>query len=223
MNGPVIGGVGVLAVAITVGAVAMVRSTPEPRHVSAPSHHDRGVKTAPDPANSIPKPAPTRVQPNLPQKAPQGSPPVRRATPEQLKRPTLQSHEQRPATPPPVAMRPAPTDPRQPASRSPPRADQLNDTLNTLTPAEISRIKTSLRLTQQQHRQWRQVEAVLRDIGRNQSALVSAGRKPEVEVADALRLMSAAQPLLQTLRPDQKDEIRRLARKMGYEAAAARI
>jgi hypothetical protein len=102
-----------------------------------------------------------------------------------------------------------------------PKVDHRYD--GVLTLAEISRIKTNLRHTPQQEPQWRPVEAVMRDIGRQQTAQVQAGRKPEVDNGSVQRLYMAARPLLGTLRPDQKEQIRKLARQMGYDSVASMI
>jgi hypothetical protein len=246
MDWPVIGavsGVAALAVAVTLGTVAMVRSAPEPpkRTTAALApllrfepRPEVGILNGPqlsslNPADYGPG-ASARVQPPAapqPQATPPQAAPVRKNPPtttpvakpvhppEQLRPPPAQG---------PVAARPLPPDPRLALPKpqfEPPKVDHRYD--GVLTLAEISRIKTNLRLTPQQEPQWRPVEAVMRDIGRQQTAQVQAGRKPEVDNGSVQRLYMAAQPLLGTLRPDQKEQIRKLARQMGYASVASMI
>lgn len=92
-----------------------------------------------------------------------------------------------------------------------------------LTPPEIMRVKASLRLTPEQEPHWRPVEAQLREIGRLQMAQINSGRKPEVPQQAAQNLFYTAQPLLQSLRPDQKERVRQLARSIGYASVASMI
>jgi hypothetical protein len=134
----------------------------------------------------------------------------------------------KPATPPlkegaaaPVA-RPA----RQAAAAPPPqRALPERRPDGVLSAVEVRRLKAALRLTADQERYWPPVEAVLIEIGAQQMAMVQAGRPP----GDALgfgmkmRAYSAARPLLGLLQEDQKAEIRRRARALGFEAVAAAI
>jgi hypothetical protein len=235
MDWPVIGaigGVSVLAVAVTVAAVAMVRATPEPpkkvvvtgmapllRYESRP---EVGIlngtqPTTLDPADYGPASQPQRVQPSTPQQA---APVRRNPPPEHVARPQPQPHLQPQSQPleqlqspthGPVASRPlAPgLNPARPQAE-PQRADQRYE--GVLTLPEISRIKASMHLTPQQEPQWRPVEAIMRDIGRQQTAQIGAGQRPEVDPASVQRLYQAAQPLLATLRPDQKEIMRRFAR-----------
>lgn len=94
-----------------------------------------------------------------------------------------------------------------------------------LTSAEIVRIKSNLRLTADQERAWPPVEAALAEMGRQQIALIRRGQEPRVSPNDwpPGRLYAAAGPLLQTLRPDQKEAVRRLCRSLGFEGVASMI
>lgn len=92
-----------------------------------------------------------------------------------------------------------------------------------LTMAEIAKVKARLRLSPDQEPLWRPVEAELRKVGRMQMALIDAGRKPDVPQSALQPLGQAAMPLFQTLRPDQKEQVRVLARKMGYGNVASMI
>jgi hypothetical protein len=240
MDWPVIGAiaaVSVLAIGVTVAALAMVRATPEPpkkkvvvtgmapllRYESRP---EVGIlngtqQTTLNPADFGAGSPSQRVQP----KAPKQAPGRRNPPPEQTARPVLPPHEQLQSPSPthgPVASRPlAPgLNPARPPAE-PPGVDQRYE--GVLTLPEISRIKASMRLTPQQEPHWRPVEAIMRDIGRQQTAQISSGHPPEVDSATAERLIQAAQPLLATLRPDQKEQIRKLARQMGYESVASGI
>jgi hypothetical protein len=114
-----------------------------------------------------------------------------------------------PAAPPPIALRPAPA----------PRLDGV------LTPAEISRMRYALRLTPDQEGYWPPVEALLREIGSQQMALVRSGRKPDEAFNSGItsRLYWAARPLLGRLREEQKAEVRKRARLMGFGSVASMI
>lgn len=94
-----------------------------------------------------------------------------------------------------------------------------------LTGAEIARIKSRLRLTPEQEPHWRPLEPLLRDIGQQQMANVRASKGADVALSSEMtsRLYTVAGPLLNTLRPDQKDELRRLARSMGLTNVASMI
>jgi hypothetical protein len=94
-----------------------------------------------------------------------------------------------------------------------------------LTSAEIVRVKSRLRLTPEQERTWPPVEAALAEMGRQQIALIRHGQQPRISPSDwpPDRLYAAAGPLLQTLRPDQKEAVRRLCRSLGFEGVASMI
>jgi hypothetical protein len=94
-----------------------------------------------------------------------------------------------------------------------------------LTSVEIARVKYSLRLTPDQERAWPSVEAALAEMGRQQMALIRHGQEPRISPNDwpPGRLYAAAGPLLQTLRPDQKETVRRLCRSLGFESVASML
>ena len=94
-----------------------------------------------------------------------------------------------------------------------------------LTSAEIVRIKHNLRLTPDQEPAWPQVEAALAEMGRQQIALIRHGQEPRISQSEwpTGRLYSVAGPLLRTLRPDQKDAVRRLCRSLGFESVASML
>ena len=91
------------------------------------------------------------------------------------------------------------------------------------TPAEIGRLKSSLRLTPDQEPLWRPLEAELRKVGKQQMAAVDSGGKPDIPRSAYDPLYRAGMPFLQSLRPDQKERVRILARKMGYGTVASMI
>lgn len=93
-----------------------------------------------------------------------------------------------------------------------------------MTPGRISRIKDALRLTADQEMHWPPIETALREIGRQQLDAQKRGHKlpkdalsPEV----TQQLYWSAGPLIMSLRPDQKNEARSLARSMGLERVAS--
>jgi len=94
-----------------------------------------------------------------------------------------------------------------------------------LTSAEIVRIKHNLRLTPDQEPAWPPVEAALAEMGRQQITLLRLGQEPRISQSDwpPGRLYAVAGPLLQTLRPDQKEAVRRLCRSLGFEGVASMI
>jgi hypothetical protein len=94
-----------------------------------------------------------------------------------------------------------------------------------LTTAEIVRIRHNLRLTPDQEAAWPPVEAALAEMGRQQIALLRRGQEPRISQNDwpPGRLYGTAGPLLQTLRPDQKEAVRRLCRSLGFEGVASML
>ena len=94
-----------------------------------------------------------------------------------------------------------------------------------LTAAEIARIHRDLRLTPEQESRWPPVQAALGEMGRQQILLIRQGQEPRISPNDwpPQRLYSVAGPLLMTLRPDQKDQVRRLCRSLGFEAVASML
>jgi hypothetical protein len=123
-----------------------------------------------------------------------------------------------PASPPVAAPPPAP---RAPIVAKPPEPRYEG----VLTPTEIARMKSNLRMTPEQYQYWPPVEVILREIGQQQMALVRAGRKPDEAFGGGItgRLYWAARPLLGVLREDQKVEIRKRAHSMGFGSVASMI
>jgi hypothetical protein len=123
-----------------------------------------------------------------------------------------------PSSPAAAAVPAAPSAPKpRPLVERPPEG--------VLTAAEIGRMRSALRLTPEQRPHWPPVEAALREIGAQQLAMVASGRNPREALTSsaAMQLYWAARPLLGVLREDQKAEIRRRARAMGFETVAASI
>ena len=112
----------------------------------------------------------------------------------------------------------------KPAPRKPddePQADPYGG--RVMTAATIRRVRVTLRLMPEQAHHWRAIEPILHEIGRAQIAQIRSGRNPEVGTGQMMRLYYAAQPLLGTLRPDQKERVRSLARSLGYANLASML
>jgi hypothetical protein len=124
-------------------------------------------------------------------------------------RPKRESHAPRV---PPVVAKPALKEPSL----------ELHDG-RIMTTRTIGRVRAALRLRPDQTAHWIAVEAILREIGREQLAQIRRGREPEVGTGLMMRLYYGAQPLLATLRPDQKERIRSLARTLGYGHVASML
>ena len=92
---------------------------------------------------------------------------------------------------------------------------------------DVGRIKNVLRLTQEQERYWRPVEAALRDLARHQEPVESDGyvRRVSRRVVSIVlnsaaveRLVVAARPLVAKLDDQQKQAAGQLAQEMGLGA-----
>jgi hypothetical protein len=112
---------------------------------------------------------------------------------------------------------------RPPEPTSPPNARDgvFND-------AQLASIKARLRLTADQQPLWEPVEAALRAIrwshvGKSSARSEHSGRVLDPDAETLSRLKNVARPLLITFRPDQKDEVRALARLMGLEQIASQF
>ena len=81
---------------------------------------------------------------------------------------------------------------------------------------KIDKLHGMLHLLPDQRLLWPPVEVVLRRIGHGQLAQIKRGEPPEVDSGMMMRLYWAAQPLLASLRPQQKGRVRALARSLGY-------
>jgi hypothetical protein len=96
------------------------------------------------------------------------------------------------------------------------------------SPAQIASIKERLKLTSYQEQYWPPVESALREIAWRQGheARKNDPRKsPTIDAnsPEVQRLKSAAIPLIMSMREDQKNEVRTLARVMGLESVAAQF
>lgn len=94
-----------------------------------------------------------------------------------------------------------------------------------LTATEIRRMRLSLRLTREQEPYWYPVEQALMDISMQQAVMVRAGQDPKdaFGIGAGMRVYSAARPLLDQLREDQKALVRARARAMGFGSIANSI
>lgn len=140
--------------------------------------------------------------------------PGRWTVPEPVRRPLVSG---------PQTLQPPAANPAKPAERAPKqRVDEVG-----LKPADIARIRATLKLTREQERLWPPVEAVLRDIARQQARQIAARKTPSAKITisseQSERLYWAAAPLIFSLRPDQKRDARKLARSMGLEQVASAL
>ena len=92
---------------------------------------------------------------------------------------------------------------------------------HVLTPDKVAQLRRMLHLRPEQTEHWPAVEAMLNQIGRIQMAHIRRGEKPEVDSGVMMQLYSAAQPLLASLLPEQKEKIRSLAKSLGYPNVAS--
>jgi hypothetical protein len=101
-------------------------------------------------------------------------------------------------------------------------ARQPKQSNNVFNDAQIASIKTRLKLTADQQRNWPAVEAALRNITYKKDGSRS-GKMTAVDPnsAGVQQLKSAAVPLIMSFNEAQKDEVRQLARLMGLEQVAS--
>jgi hypothetical protein len=98
-----------------------------------------------------------------------------------------------------------------------------------LSDGQIAGIKERLHLTSDQEYYWPGVENALRAVARriNANRLSNPHAPPGAQIdadsEEVQQLKSAAMPLLFSLREDQKNEVRTLARMIGLEKVAAQI
>jgi hypothetical protein len=223
---------------VAVGAYVVVTHDPAPRRTAAPaplllSDYRFPVTTTPSlmsvgPATANPfAPDPSAQSPFAPQDVVGSAPAVTAVAPgPRGAGPKTTDH-----APSSAARRPEP--PMQPVVEVKKNSvvPELHTALPTsryrgvLTSAEIIRVKSSLRLTPDQERAWPPVEVALAEMGRQQIALIRRGQEPRISASDwpPGRLYAVAGPLLQSLRPEQKETIRRLCRSLGFEGVASLI
>lgn len=117
----------------------------------------------------------------------------------------------------PEARPPRPLQAALPSAQPPPGG--------VLTPAEIRRMRLSLRLTREQEPYWPPLEQALLEISAQQSAMVRAGQDPKEAfgIGTGMRIYSVARPFLDQLREDQKAQVRARARAMGFGSIASQI
>jgi hypothetical protein len=105
-----------------------------------------------------------------------------------------------------------------------------DDARSGFSPYRIAHIRRALRLRPDQEAYWQSVEAVLREIGRQQAAAghglpvsKAATSAAPIDPDKLQQLTSAAIPLIMSLDEAQKSEARALARSMGLENVASAI
>jgi len=100
----------------------------------------------------------------------------------------------------------------------------LNGLLND---AQITGIKSRLRLSSKQAEYWPKVEEALRDVARrhlqDHVTHQNGARIMEVNSPEVKRLVEASAPLIRELREDQKRELRELVRMIGLGTVASHI
>jgi hypothetical protein len=110
----------------------------------------------------------------------------------------------------------------------PRKPQQLSSVANgLLNDAQITGIKSRLKLSPRQAEHWPAVEEALRDVVRRHLQVRGTlqNRVPTMEVnsPDVQRLVQVAVPLIRELREDQKRELRQLVRMIGLETVASHI
>jgi hypothetical protein len=133
----------------------------------------------------------------------------------------------------PAAMPQAPltvtVPPPAPKVAAKPAAPPPQKPYSLLSDGQIAGIKERLHLTSDQEYYWPGVENALRAVVRriNANHLSNPHAPPGAQIdansEEVQQLKSAAMPLLFSLREDQKNEVRSLARMIGLEQVAAQI
>lgn len=117
-------------------------------------------------------------------------------------------------------------EPRKPAAE---RSKRVEPTKLLLDDAQISALRTRLRLTPTQEEFWPAVEVTLRNVVRQHARKhprpAPHGAAPQIDVnsPEVQQLISAAVPLIMRMSEDQKREVRQLARIIGLDTVASRI
>jgi hypothetical protein len=133
-----------------------------------------------------------------------------------------------------LVMLPPPRPASAPSRKDTLRSAQANAEASLI--AEIGHFKAVLKLTPSQEQYWPPVDAVLRELAREQAPTVAAamatgaggraaGKLPKLTIgeADMNRLASAAFPLMMTLNEEQKRDAAQFARAMGLERVASAL
>lgn len=92
-----------------------------------------------------------------------------------------------------------------------------------LSHAQIDRIASRLRLTQQQLQKWPAVAAALEEVGRRYFQTSGGIRALRLNTSELKRLIEAAIPFIAELNSEQKREVRQLMRIIGLEKVAGEI
>ena len=111
--------------------------------------------------------------------------------------------------------------PKAPAPQGLPVIDHSYD--GVITPAEISRIKASLRLSPDQEPKWHALETAFREAGVHQKERIDSGQELDPPFNEELlaTLIPSAVPLVQVLRGDQLKGAGKLARALGMRNVSA--
>jgi hypothetical protein len=104
-----------------------------------------------------------------------------------------------------------------------PRARPKPDNTHILNDAQISSIKTRLKLTPDQQRYWPAVEAALRGLAYKVNKRGGKLAAIDPEGAEVQQLKSAAIPLIMMFSEQQKSEVRQLVQVMGLQKLAAQF
>lgn len=118
-----------------------------------------------------------------------------------------------------------PIPPAGPLQKLRPTKTPPQKNYSLLSDAQISAIKSRLKLTPAQEAHWPAVETSLRKVARtiHERRLASASPPIDPLGPEVGELRSVATPLLAKLREDQKREVRTLARIIGLDAAASQL
>ncbi len=246
----VIGGAALFVAAVAVGALVVVSLSPDERRPVSDAQQGLLIEgmTASKPFNASPAaivaghalPDAQALSPG-PGASPIDSPAETR--PEAMPRPRSSSHQANVSVngstgeftkPDPLqARRPDSKQPYRPSIPSPQAAPSGQAAPppvqphpdGMLTAIEIRRMRMSLRLTREQEPYWPPVEQALMEISAQQAAMLRAGQDPKdaIGIAAGMRVYSAARPLLDQLREDQKALVRARARAMGFGSIAGSI
>jgi hypothetical protein len=110
----------------------------------------------------------------------------------------------------------------------PRRPQQLSSVTNgLLNDAQITGIKSRLKLSPKQAEYWPDVEEALRDVARRHlqghGRLQNSAPAMDVKSPEVQRLVQVSVPLIRELREDQKRELRQLVRMIGLGTVALHI
>ena len=94
-----------------------------------------------------------------------------------------------------------------------------------ISEGQIAQAKAVLDLTPEQERYWPRVASAIRTLSRDTARAEEGGTMERVkqQVVGAKRVLSAAQPLIKSMTPEQKQKAASIVRMMGYAGLAARL